>query len=1711
MLFALAAAVAVFALRVFVPKPRLAPIVPFEGYAIDAMQAAVTPEKVKAEHDRIVALGSRFSGQPGLGKTENYIRRRFHEAGLDVYEQSNRTAAPQTLQRDIYVEETATGRTEFRKLDDVEVYPFWPNHMQPMVTPQEGLAGELVLMTTETLKTRDRFRDCIGLIDSRDTHVPDSCGFDWASYAALGLSAIIISNPDGFEAMPWSRIVGDGDNPAGGFINASVPVNYVRLAATSGIFDYVGRRIKLHVETRWEDVRNTAIYGVLRARGGVPARDAVLIASDYDACAILPDLAPGVLQAFEPAIQLCLLDGLLPYRNSIRRDVVFAAFAGRTMSEDGAKNLLRVLGISQAATQENRLLAALGIGVGARADGIESRTRARLETRLSPLETRLNENERRLDVLGSITTAFEDAAFFSDPGRSAAIVGGFDPATRAFFDEQYRYVLNTLVLERSEDTLQAKLAFERDGESREIKDYLAVKRQYDEAQSAAGYALDNFLRNKHDYAAEYQVRKRMWERVQELLAYHRQRKQSLEQDIALAKALNPYDELVVIQPGLVPAYDANGERETVSFGGGSYLIQTPERVFESLLASARQRAGLEGVLNIPKVDRWHDAAVWREIGKSPYGFPEIFRDFGYESFRLIHFGRSEAYDCYSVPVDSPFMHAVDTMRCSLSLAGEVALSMAHGVAKFPALTGGKYDFKGRVLVSNVGQSIVPNYPLKNALLGTRSRLNALQFTAPGYYDIPFVFTDAYGEFDLFNSEAGSRGFVNQQLSKDDGVGFSPIACGFGEDGLIAYMKDEGEDGQRLYKSTGIIWNDSNKFKDLTIVTFRSAPVTILDLENPQTGDLYGWVELVDHDGLTPLRKQCVFTVKTPFVTFVEPDKRVFVELQAGSARNRLALVTRAFMLGPTGPNVVDPQKEIDGAGYLAADTPIVREVPVEVSESMLFLNGKRLDLQNRYAMADTRVNLYHEKGVALVESSQENGKPLHTARLEARDSVTYNELNHPVLRRSISEAVIGILWYLGLLVPFCFFFEKLVFGFPDIRKQIVVQAVTFIVVFSLLRLLHPAFKMVQSSLMILLGFVIILVSGGITILFSAKFKEDLEDLRKRQGKVRAAQVNVMGVLGAAFLLGLNNMHRRPVRTGLTCGVLVLMTFVMICFTSVQSDVVEETIAITKAPYQEILVKKRDFEPLYSVTGLVEEYGDRYALCEREMYLGEQYLGQSYNPTLEITFQPQGGPPRSLRFDSIVKLAAAEPLQQNIKFLTKQRWFTPDQERDSDTLCPVMLPDAMAEKLGISVERVEQGDCEVRINGRRFAAQGIFEAESYSNLRDLDGLAVLPFDLEAMANVATLKSTAILAKDSDPRIPAENILICPARRNLQIQLPYGKPQRVSMAIAMPNASYKEAKAEIDSYLERKAEPVFYGLGGVAFRSKRTRETSIVGMLDLLLPLIIAALTVLNTMKGSVNERRDEIVVYNAVGIAPRYVFFMFFAEAFVYAVVGSVLGYLFSQGVGRILTALHFTGGMNMTFTSITTIYASLAIAAAVFLSTWFPARSAMQIATPAEESGWRLPEPQDDLLRFRLPFTFSSSDRIAILAFFERYLQDHGEGSAARFFAGQPKMGISGQLDSLADGAYIPQISSTVWLKPFDLAVSQEMTLSAPTDEETGEYIAEITLKRLSGTRESWLRLKVGFVRLIRRHILHWRAVSDEERREMFVEGKETMERQVAT
>jgi hypothetical protein len=581
------------------------------------------------------------------------------------------------------------------------------------------------------------------------------------------------------------------------------------------------------------------------------------------------------------------------------------------------------------------------------------------------------------------------------------------------------------------------------------------------------------------------------------------------------------------------------------------------------------------------------------------------------------------------------------------------------------------------------------------------------------------------------------------------------------------------------------------------------------------------------------------------------------------------------------------------------------------------------------------------------------------------------------------------------------------------------------------------------------------------------------------------------------------MHRRKMRTGLTCATLTLLTFVMICFTSVQNELVDENVAVGKAPYQGMLIKRDRFLPITDgeVAALRSKYGDRYEVSQRRLLIGKEdyQTRKRRNPELEAVYEA-GGVTRRYKLGSAIQVNCTDPLAGSLTMLTKARWFTPAEDQEGSDACPVLIPDRMADNLGITIESVNQGDVPVTLSGTAFRVVGIFSSASLQSLRDMDSRDILPFSVENMRELV-IQDNQITAGDQDPRVDADHIVITPVRSVFK-NVVNCTERIVSVSVAMPKTGYKEARGDIEAFLEQTGQRVYYGLDGVAYRGRRTRAMTLAGIIDLLIPLLIAGLTVLNTMNGSVYERREEIFVYNAVGIAPRYVFFMFIAEAFVYAVVGSVLGYLLSQGTGRILTMLNLTGGLNMTFTSLATIYASLTIAAAVFLSTYYPARSAMEISAPAEESGWALPEPDEDELEFDLPFNFSTRGRIAVLAFFNRYLCDHGEGSAGRFFAGVPHIGLASDEDEGAEGAYVPQISTTIWLKPFDLAVYQRMTILMPPDAETGQYKARILIERLSGTRESWMRLNQGFVSLIRRHFLHWRAVSPQEHDEMYEEAK---------
>ncbi|HEY3418286.1 MAG TPA: ABC transporter permease, partial [Armatimonadota bacterium] len=447
---------------------------------------------------------------------------------------------------------------------------------------------------------------------------------------------------------------------------------------------------------------------------------------------------------------------------------------------------------------------------------------------------------------------------------------------------------------------------------------------------------------------------------------------------------------------------------------------------------------------------------------------------------------------------------------------------------------------------------------------------------------------------------------------------------------------------------------------------------------------------------------------------------------------------------------------------------------------------------------------------------------------------------------------------------------------------------------------------------------------------------------------------------------------------------------------------------------------------------------------------------------------------------------------------------------------VILPDEAAKALGITVEDVLHGNVTIKINNQlEYIVWGIFDSAGLTKHAGMDGQSILPYDLNSVQTLGKTASTGNwvvpqnIGRLRGSQVIIVNVMPPPAATessfivSCSVLFP-NKPYKLRSDVTeAPGVTYREQRSLIAEYLGRVGIPAYYAIDRIAYYGYRSRARDLAGLLELLIPILIAAMTVFNTMRGSVYERREEIYVYNAVGIAPNHVFFMFMAEACVYAVIGAMLGYLLSQVTGTVLTMVHLTGGLNMDYSSIETIYASICIVVSVLISTLVPAHAASRMALPSDEASWTVPTAENDVMTFNLPFTFNPHDRVAVISYFYRWLDANGEGSSGPFFCSPPQPILKEDATEQRSGGLTPGIEATIWLKPFDLGVSQRLEITLPTDPETDEYIAHVTIERLSGTTAAWSRTVMPFLTALRKQFLNWRAVTDAERHAMFDEAKD--------
>jgi len=902
-----------------------------------------------------------------------------------------------------------------------------------------------------------------------------------------------------------------------------------------------------------------------------------------------------------------------------------------------------------------------------------------------------------------------------------------------------------------------------------------------------------------------------------------------------------------------------------------------------------------------------------------------------------------------------------------------------------------------------------------------------------------------------------------------------------------------------------------------------------------------------------------------------------------------------------GVDVDDVQRNKDEAAGIAVpetdeEVDAVVHVSYQVARDLWILNQQRIRQLKFFGINNQRVDQLHEmaggassdrktapkpefryvvedpltkKKTESVPAIQQAATALEefkydTFYMEARRAFGLESRAYPDVEATAQDVLKGIIFYLALLLPFSFFMERLLIGSSDVRKQIAGTSVAFLIVFTCIRFVHPAFELALTPFIILLAFIILALTVVVTVFLSSKFEQEIK--RLKQG-VHFADVGRLSAISAALGLGIANMRRRPMRTALTCVTLVLLTFTVLSFTSVTANITNFARPYGKTPpqYAGLMVRQPDWSGLQeaAVSSMTNEFSLRFGNVAPRAW----YLSKEQGEALQLRVS---NPEDTNKFFNAPALMGVTPQEVEIgspitKTLVAGKWFDSDR-LDVCLLSTWMLsPQTVAEETDedkanageASTERTELPlgltkenaiGAKVQVAGQIFEVIGIFDDQKFRNARDLDGEGFTPVDYQknaskmagASATEANKKGTEVEVQTYE-HTDANALLVLP----YETVLTMGGTTR-SLAAGFKNTT--DPTKELNDLMQRAALGIFGSTetspGKFEARLYSSVEgTSYEGFASLLIPILIAALIIANTMLGSVFERTREISIYSAVGLAPVHVAALFIAEAMVYAVLGSISGYLIAQVVAKIITANELMGGITLNYSSSSAILSTLIVMATVLLSTIYPAMAASRMSQPDIDRRWRMSEPFGDVWRFQFPFTVSGQQPVGVAQFLYDFFSAHTDTSVGKFYtdrvifnglplseavtllnslppdaaaafaarqaAGTPEEVATNQpvVMKLEDIAAAPntqvyRLAMRTWLAPFDMGVSQDSEILLIPSKERGLYELQLKLVRQSGEIAAWKRVNRQFLGDLRKQLLLWRTIKREDQQEYILRGR---------
>jgi len=786
-----------------------------------------------------------------------------------------------------------------------------------------------------------------------------------------------------------------------------------------------------------------------------------------------------------------------------------------------------------------------------------------------------------------------------------------------------------------------------------------------------------------------------------------------------------------------------------------------------------------------------------------------------------------------------------------------------------------------------------------------------------------------------------------------------------------------------------------------------------------------------------------------------------------------------------------------GQGYLVDDWPSVYRTDYMVARDMWALLGPRIRVLEKNGIYNERIARLQKEGLAVLAQARQAIEERAYDRFSraAHRSWALATRVYSDVEDTQKDVLFGVLFYIALFVPFAFCMERLLFSYTNINRRIVAFCGILLLLIAVIYNVHPAFQLAYSPTVVILAFFIMGLSGIVTLIIYFRFEEEMVKLQQRARHIKSVEMGRWKAFVAAFLLGVSNLRRRRLRTALTCATLIILTFTVMSFTSVKSLRQHTRLLFQeRAPYNGYLFKTVNWNDLPPESlDVVANYFGGKAITAPRVWLEDE----NRTRTLDLTVQRLD---RQYTAYGVVGLSSEEVRVTGMeKILIGGRWFKPAEDH------VVLISDRAAQELGIDPGLRQEA--EVLLWGMPFRVVGVFSGRSLMGTTDLDGepLSTVTFPSEISMDMTEVEMDAMESGEEVrtyesryQHVDADRVLFVPDGFLMSAG---GKLK----GIAVKPEDGQTTRAEAERLVDRFGLTLFAGEPDGTFLYQASDTMSYSGVPNVVIPLVISVFIVLNTMIGSVYERKREIGIYTSVGLAPSHVSFLFIAEALAFAVISVVLGYLLAQTTARLFAGTSLWTGITVNYSSIAGVAAMVLVILVVLASVIYPSRVAANIAIPDVNRSWKLPPAVGNRLQVTLPFLMNFREHLSIGGFLLDHFEGHRDISHGLFSAGRIAFSMAGcrvadnepdhrvkgeESGSDAQDEEFLQLATDVWLAPFDFGIMQKVSIAfCRSLEDPGYLEIRILLERLSGEANAWRRINKAFLHELRKTLLVWRSL----------------------